>query len=255
MTSAGSVNSRRRSALQDLDVRDVIGIQIRCTIRRRGARQKALGRVRGVVDRGSIDDDQGLARPTDRLGAPDADEGRRAWLPGLADDFDVWGLPGERLDHVLLVTARDLRRVHVVADVPELLRRGDGPGAGDDDLADLQRVGDQGEVLGDRARPQRDLRGLRLITEHPGGDRDPLPRHARGGDHDRVHAVVPRDDPGVQLRDPDVHVRQRHAVLVPDATGNARGLLLLGDHHGGQERERADGENEPTKCTYHVPSL
>jgi len=83
-------------------------------------------------------------------------------------------------------------RVDRVAHAAELLRLGHRAGARDHDLAELQRIRSEREVLLDDAGAQRDLHRGRLVTQPP---RDDAERLARGGartrDHNRIAAVIP----------------------------------------------------------------
>ena len=91
------------------------------------------------------------------------------------------------------MTALDGIRRDAITHVAELFGFGRRAGPGDDDLAELQRIGGEREVVLDDAGRQRDLLRDRLVAETPRQDAEGLSdRGARAGNDNRVATVVTR---------------------------------------------------------------
>ena len=163
LARARAVDGRGGRTLQNLHRLDVAGVDIRGPVGLRGpldrARGEAVGRVEvggregRVVDRHAVHHEQrlGAAGVGEAHGTlpPDRDVGARARLAARRRHGDVGGFGGERLDHVPFVAALDEIGADVVAHVAELLGRRGGTGARHNDLAELQWVRREHEVLRD----------------------------------------------------------------------------------------------------------
>src|SRR5689334_25374417 len=100
---ARAVNCRRRRSLQDVDRLDIVGVDVgRAILRDRSTRagkvlRTLIGRVRLVVDRLTVDDEQRLIGAGKRRVAANLDRRGCARLTGLGAYFDVWRLSRQEI--------------------------------------------------------------------------------------------------------------------------------------------------------------
>ena len=173
-------------------------------------RIEVRSRLGRVVDRQTVDNDERLVIADDRADAADLNEGGRAGVPRLRANEHVWRLRSERFHDVLLVALDDLVRSDAVPHVPEFLGRGTRARPRDYDFTELQRIGDEGEILLNDAGAQGDLYGGRLVAEPARNECDRLSRlGARAGNHNRIAAIIPRGRSEPERWDNDLGVPDR----------------------------------------------
>jgi hypothetical protein len=249
LSGPGAVDGCGGRALQDLDRLDIVGVHVSRPIGLGGAldlaRSKPLDQVEigggeaGVVDRHPIHHEERLrlSGPGQADGAlpPDRHIRRGARLAARLGDVDVGCLGRERLHYVGLIGALDLLAGNVVPHCPELLGLGDGARPGDDDFAELQRIGLQGEVLVDRPFAQRDLHRLGLVADSARGKRNGLSLDPGGRDQDRVLPVCPGGRPQPEGWDRYRGSGERLSRVVVDLAGYRDRLLR--SEYGGKNRE------------------
>ena len=157
---ARAVDRRRRRALENLDALDVARIEIHHAVRRRRAlelaadvlsadarRRPASIGLKFVVENEVLftgtpsTTNSGSTLPFERAQSANRDLRSRARIARRLRDLHVRRFAGERLDDVRFVRLDDQLGRHGVANVAELLDFGRRAGAGDDDFAELQRIG------------------------------------------------------------------------------------------------------------------
>ena len=152
LPGARAVERARGRALQHLHRLDVVGVHVRCPVRVRGiADEIGGGRHCRVIDWRSVDHEQRLSRSRDGLEPADVNARRGAGVTGLRRHQDVRCLGGERVHEVLFVAAQEFGSRDGVDRVAEFLRKGLGARAGDDDLAQVERIALEREVPVDAA--------------------------------------------------------------------------------------------------------
>src|SRR3989442_58382 len=141
----------------------------------------------------------------------------------------------------------------MVSYAAQLLGQGGRPGTGHDDLAELQRVGAEREVVRHAARPERDLGGRRLVAQAPRYERDRLPQGPDARYDDGVAAVVLGQGSKPQARNRDLDLPERLPGIARHLASD--GHRLLRGEQTRQREQRADNDGyEPTACVSHVPS-
>ena len=261
LPGARAVDRARGRALQDLDVLDVVGVQVDGAV----LHDRALTRVaavvgiearrrhRLVVDRHAVHDEQGLAVADDRADAADLDERRRAGIAGLAGDLYVRRLGGQRLDDIVLVAVLDLVGRDGIADVAELLGRRRRARAGDDQFAELQRVGGEREVLGDQPLGELQRDRLRLVAEPARGHLHRLARDTRTRDEDGVPPIVACHRADAEAGNGQLRIRERSAILALHASVDGHGVLGARPRRH-EHQHRADEREQPTATISHRSS-